>query len=82
MGRLSDLEIDAFDLIAHYYDEDPDEMISRLMTELQMPYDMAFSMYEKWQQHRDENYYDEPDFDDESAFASAGWGTDESYGGW
>ena len=79
MGRLSDLEIQAFDLISVYYDDYPDEVISRLMTELDMPYDWAVRVYEKYQ----EGYIDdEPDFDDESAFTSAGWEVNESYEGW
>lgn len=46
-----------------------------------------YSICESCMQEDDE-YYDDDDYDDsmdgdhESGFASAGWGTDEDYGGW
>lgn len=71
MGRMSDLALEIEELSAEGW------TMSDIAEELNIP----LTWVQAALQDLEENYDDSMDGDFDSAMASAGWGTDEDYGG-
>ena len=71
MGRMSDLALEIEELSAEGW------TMSDIAEELNIP----LAWVQAALQDLEENYDDSMDGDFDSAMASAGWGTDEDYGG-
>lgn len=80
MSKVKELQMDAFDLIDALWEEDTESIIEKLKSALGISTGTAIQLYEDYCDSL-AKIDNEPDISDEEAFASAGWGTDESYGG-
>lgn len=78
MGRVNDLQLEAFEICDALWDESTESIIEGLKKALNISSGTANDLYEQYCENLKYNY-SEPDTSDAEAFASAGWGTDEDY---
>jgi|TARA_B110000495_G_C22941014_1_gene550600 hypothetical protein len=48
MGRVNELQREAYNLICEHFDDDPDSVIDLVASKLQLPQEFAVSLYEAY----------------------------------